>query len=280
MKRFTAHRDCSLLSAVAEGLSLSRRQAKNLIDQRRVLINRERVQTSKEKVYRNDTVTVTPEVTPKPPPYTPLFETPSLAIYDKPAGLLTNEDPDSFEARLQGQSKPSLQMAHRLDRETSGCIVTTSEKSTHTAILRSFKKQEVTKTYLAIVVTAGGTHRLRDRIRVKQPVGGRAAITEGRVLHRAGTYALVKLNIPTGRTHQIRIHMESLYCPVLGDKQYGYDRKLNTLETQVPRHMLHAWKIDFPDPTDPRYHIGATAPIPSDFAAGLKHCALRIPTNA
>lgn len=171
---------------------------------------------------------------------------------------------------IGGVERPGI--VHRLDKETSGCLVVAQNDAAHQTLARQFAGREVTKIYLALV--AG--HFKKASGTIDAPIGrhpiqrkkmavverGRAARTDYRVLGEAGGGTLVECTLHSGRTHQIRVHLKHLGHPLLGDEVYG---KRGTF----PRQMLHAWKLGF---THPRTgaRMDFQAPVPADFlAAGV-----------
>ena len=209
-----------------------------------------------------------------------LFEDRDLLVLNKPAGLVVhpgagNQAHTLVNALLHhgpslsgigGKQRPGI--VHRLDKETSGCLVVAKNDSTHQSLARQFAEREVKKIYLALV--AGTPKRPRGTIdaaigrhpvqRKKMAVDlrrGRAARTEYRVRQSGGGMSLVECALHSGRTHQIRVHLHHLGHPVIGDALYGK-------KGAAPRMMLHAWKLGFTHPrTGDRLFI--EAPIPSDF---------------
>ena len=211
-----------------------------------------------------------------------VFEDACLAVLNKPAGLVVHPGSGNRQgtlvsgllhhfgnlSQIGGVERPGI--VHRLDKETSGCLVVAKTDAAHRSLAEQFAGREVIKVYLALV---SGVPRRRHGVvdapisrhpanRRKMSVGetgrGRAALTEYRVLLSADGISLVECRPRTGRTHQIRVHLKSLGCPVLGDPLYGRRGGFS-------RHMLHAWKLEFRHPLDGR-HLAFEAPPPSGFA--------------
>jgi 23S rRNA pseudouridine1911/1915/1917 synthase len=209
-----------------------------------------------------------------------LFEDDDLLVLNKPPGLVVhpgagNQTHTLVNALLHhctslsgigGKQRPGI--VHRLDKETSGCLVVAKNDSAHQSLARQFAEREVKKIYLALV--AGTLKRPRGTIdaaigrhpvqRKKMAVDlrrGRSARTEYRVLQSGGGISLVECALHSGRTHQIRVHLHHLGHPVIGDALYGK-------RAAAPRMMLHAWKLGFAHPrTGERLFF--QAPIPDDF---------------
>lgn len=198
-----------------------------------------------------------------------LFRDASLLILDKPAGIavhVTGHDKVSldqaFEALRFGLPRvPAL--AHRLDRETSGCLVLGRHRQALDALGKMFASQQVEKTYLAIVdgtpEEPSGTINapilksgLRSKWKLSIDPAGQEAITDYELLGTDGTHSLLALKPRTGRTHQLRLHCRHLGCPVVGDKFYG--------KGEGPL-QLHAWKVSIPYYRN-KPPVTAVAPIP------------------
>ena len=169
---------------------------------------------------------------------------------------------------IGGKERPGI--VHRLDKETSGCLVAAKNDVAHRELSKQFTARTVEKIYLALV--AGklrketgiienkiGRHPVhRQRMSVSSP-RGRAAKTEYRVLRSSEQASLVECKLHSGRTHQIRVHLHHLGNPVLGDKIYA-----PRLAKDFPRQMLHAWKLGFRHPRTGEWkHF--EAPLPDDF---------------
>jgi 23S rRNA pseudouridine1911/1915/1917 synthase len=214
-----------------------------------------------------------------------LFEDDDLLVLNKPAGLVVhpgagNQTHTLVNALLHhctnlsgigGQQRPGI--VHRLDKETSGCLVVAKNDLAHHHLSRQFAERKVKKIYLAIVAgtlkrprgsidAAIGRHPVQRRKMAVHPTKGRTAKTDYRVLETGGGISLVECAIHSGRTHQIRVHLHHIGHPVIGDSLYGKKG------ASTPRQMLHAWKLGFSHPhTNERLRF--EAPVPSDFQAAL-----------
>jgi 23S rRNA pseudouridine1911/1915/1917 synthase len=207
-----------------------------------------------------------------------------LAVVDKPAGLLVhaapgNDGPTLVEALgdlLGGGEDPERPgIVHRLDRDTSGLLVVARTARAHTELSRMIAAREVTREYVALVegcppsrtgkvdAALGRDHRSPERV----VVGGRrprSAVTHFEVREMAGSDALVDVRLETGRTHQIRVHMQAIGHPIAGDPQYG-GRGRHGLTRQV----LHSRRIAFDHPLDD-VRIDLESPLPADLSAALE----------
>ena len=214
-----------------------------------------------------------------------LFEDEDLLVLNKPAGLVVhpgagNQTHTLVNALLHhgsnlsiigGEQRPGI--VHRLDKDTSGCLVVAKNDAAHQALAKQFAERGMTKIYLALVSgklrrprgtidAAIGRHPVqRKKMRV-DPRRGRAAKTEYRVLESLGGISLVECVLHSGRTHQIRVHLHHLGHPVIGDALYG--KKI-----VAPRQMLHAWKLGFTHPRTGEPML-FEAPIPADFLAARR----------
>ncbi len=226
-----------------------------------------------------------------------LFEDKTLLVLNKPAGIVVhpaagNEEHTLVNALLHhckgglsgigGVARPGI--VHRLDKETSGCLVVAKNDETHVALSAQFAGRTVEKIYVAIVcgivprdegniraaIARHPTHR--KRMAVHDDNDGRAAHTGYRVIERLNQATLIEAHLHTGRTHQIRVHFQHLGFPVAGDATYG-QRQTNKLAQltryEAPRVLLHAHKLAFTHPRTGK-KVSFTAPIPTDMEDALK----------
>ena len=196
-----------------------------------------------------------------------LVELKDFVVADKPAGLLSNGGAGSVEAILREQlGEPNLQAVHRLDRDTSGCLLFARSYAAYLAAVEVFKTHRVRKEYRAIVV--GKFPYVHQRI--DAPLDGQPAVSH--VLREvAGPDAsFLKVRIDTGRTNQIRRHLASVRFPIVGDRTFGLKHARDPRLMAVPRQMLHAAALELPDPVVKGGTIKAHSPLPADFRATLK----------
>ncbi len=216
-----------------------------------------------------------------------LFEDEDLLVLDKAAGMVVhpgagNQEHTLVNALLHhcqtlsgigGKERPGI--VHRLDKETSGCLVVAKTDTAHRGLSKQFAARTMQKIYLALVAgrvkKPSGTinapiarHPVhRQRMSIARSSRGRSAMTEYKVL-RAGTeMSLVECVLHSGRTHQIRVHLHHLGNPVLGDKSYA-----GASAKAYPRQMLHAWKLGFTHPRTGEWK-NFEAPLPADFMDAL-----------
>jgi 23S rRNA pseudouridine1911/1915/1917 synthase len=227
------------------------------------------------------------ETKPEPIPLQILFEDKDLIVINKPAGLVVHPGAGHREHTLVnallhhcltlsgvgGKERPGI--VHRLDKETSGCLVVAKNDATHRELSRQFAERAVEKIYLALVAgklrkQAGvieeriGRHHVHRQRMSPSSSRGRAAKTEYRVLRSGDKASLIECRLHTGRTHQIRVHLHHLGHPVIGDKVYA-----SRLAKDFPRQMLHAWKLGFQHPGTSKWQT-FEALLPDDFDAAMK----------
>lgn len=214
-----------------------------------------------------------------------LFRDPYILAVDKPPGINTQPTPARYKGTLydallrylacgvgRGQ-KPSIGMVQRLDRDTSGVIVFSIHQRAHKGLTGNFAGRHVQKIYLALVAGCPDkkqgefrsllARQRRTNLMKTVERGGKEALTRYSVLENFGDAALVEIEIPTGRSHQIRVHFAEAGHPLLGDGRYGGPKSWRNVE--VPRQILHAWKLGFEHPVT-RESLALKAPIPGDFA--------------
>jgi 23S rRNA pseudouridine1911/1915/1917 synthase len=240
---------------------------------------------------------------PCPRTFTLLHADARLYVVDKPALLPVHASAKFYFNTLtrvlseRFPDEPELQIAHRLDRETSGCLVVARDRAAATFIKGAFAtKQVVRKQYLAVVhghppwdgevtldlplrLAGPGDPTRLPHVRMLPGPGGLPAITKVCVLERAGAYALVHCLLVTGRQHQIRAHLAAAGYPIVGDKLYahGDDAFIRYCDEGLvpelaarfllPRHALHAARVTFPHPDGGT--VTAEAPLPADLTALL-----------
>jgi len=240
---------------------------------------------------------------PCPRTFTVVLEDARLYVIDKPSGLPVHASAKFYFntlTRVLGErfpDEPELQICHRLDRETSGCLVVARDREAAITLKGAFAiKRAVTKEYLAVVhgqppwdteatidvplrISQPGDPTRLPHVRMLPGPGGMQAITRVRVEQRHGEYALVRCTLVTGRQHQIRAHLAHAGFPIVGDKLYahGDDAFIRFCDEGLvadlaalfvlPRHALHAARVTFPHPDGRR--LTAEAPLPRELAALL-----------
>ena len=225
-----------------------------------------------------------------------VFENDAFIVLNKPAGLLSIPDRLGKEISLKNllqEKYDQIFTVHRLDRDTSGLIVFAKNEETHKALSQQFEDRTASKTYVGFVM--GNLPSSSGQI--DEPIAehpgkkgmmmvhkkGKASFTEYKVLEDFGAYSWLEFKILTGRTHQIRVHMQSLGHPIACDPLYGDGKPVyisslkknyklsRAADEETPmlnRLALHAWKLSFTD-ADGNYHE-FEASLPKDLKALLQ----------
>lgn len=259
----------SLQVFLASKLSVSKRAAKNLMDDRKVWVNRKCVWMAHHELRQGDTVEVPAALKPQneaPQKIRILVEDDHYLVADKPAGLLAVGE-GSAEAVLRDQTGiPTLQAVHRLDRDTTGCLLFAKSASDFEAAVAMFKTRRVIKLYHAIVF---GTFD-RPATTVNQELDGERAVSHIQREAVSKDASFLKVRIETGRTHQIRRHLASIRHPVLGDREHGVKFARDPRLLTIPRQMLHASGLEMPHPVLSGKTLKAHSPLPADFRRCLR----------
>lgn len=196
-----------------------------------------------------------------------IWQDASYLVCDKPAGIVSCDDPKSAEAILREQEGiPTLEAVHRLDRDTTGCLLFAKNRAALVAAVDAFKTHSVKKTYHAI---AAGKFKF-PRLVIDAPLDSQNAVS--RVSREAASEdaSFLRVRIDTGRTNQIRRHLASVRHPVIGDRVFGLKNARDPRFMRVPRQMLHASSLELPHPLDPKASIKAHSPLPADFRSALR----------
>jgi 23S rRNA pseudouridine1911/1915/1917 synthase len=245
---------------------------------------------------------VVPEAEPldlAPAPEIPVrvvHEDADLLIIDKPAGLvvhpspghsggtlvnalLAHAGPETFGG-IAGVQRPGI--VHRLDRDTSGLIMVARTDAAQHSLMAQLKARRVKKTYLALVMgeVSAEVGRIeapigrdpKHRTRMAVVPDGRASTTGYRVRERFVGWTLLELDLVTGRTHQIRVHLDAIGHPIAGDPLYGTGTSRKgprSLATALDRLFLHAWRLQLTSPSTGEL-IRAEAPLPDELEAVLE----------
>jgi 23S rRNA pseudouridine1911/1915/1917 synthase len=219
-----------------------------------------------------------------------VYEDADLLVVDKPAGLVVHPSPghaggtlvnallgrgDASEyGGIAGVQRPGI--VHRLDRDTSGLLMVAKGDAAQASLMAQLKARRVKKTYLALVLgeVAAAVGRIeapigrdpKHRTRMAVVQDGRAATTGYRVKERFRGWTLLDLDLVTGRTHQIRVHLEAIGHPIAGDPVYGTgtSRRGPDAGGGLDRLFLHAWRLELTSPSSGRL-IRAEAPLPGEL---------------
>lgn len=228
------------------------------------------------------------DLIPEDIPLDIIFENRDLAIINKPAGMVVHPGAGHYSGTLVhaalsaipdlegigGEERPGI--VHRLDKETSGLIILAKNEKAHRWLQDQFRLRAVKKTYIALVegkpptpfgrieaeISRDPSHR--KQMAIVSDGRGRTAVTEYKTVEQFEHHTLIEAHPFTGRTHQIRLHMAFIGCPIVGDRIYG--KKSATII--LARHFLHAAQISivFPNEKEPRTF---NAPLPAELQAVL-----------
>jgi 23S rRNA pseudouridine1911/1915/1917 synthase len=250
----------------------------------------------RDKVFGGESVLIRarlPEETRAAPQSIPLVlvhEDRHVFVVDKPAGLVVHPGAGNPDRTLQNAllaldpklaALPRAGIVHRLDKDTSGLLIVARTLPAHTALVRMIGDRDVHREYEAIcrgVMTAGGTvdapidRHPTDRVRMAIRDGGRDAVTHYRVIKRFRAHTHVRVQLETGRTHQIRVHLAHAGFPIVGDKVYGgrltlpkgASETLRQALREFPRQALHAARLQFEHPVSGK-PVECMSPVPADM---------------
>ncbi len=278
--------------------SWSRARLQHLIEDEEVLVNGKKAKSS-QRIRAHDTIEVelltspTATVAPEDIPLEIIHEDADLIVVNKPAGLvvhpaagirsgtLANALAFHFEelSHKAGVIRPGI--VHRLDKDTSGLLVAAKNEETHESLADQFRAREVFKNYMALVHGVVGHDRgtidqpiardPRNRTRMAVVPGGRTALSLYQVRTRYQGFTLLDVELKTGRTHQIRVHLSWAKHPVVGDELYGggrdntvRDPSLKAEIRRLGRQFLHAERLGFRHPKTGN-RIEFTAPLPKEL---------------
>jgi 23S rRNA pseudouridine1911/1915/1917 synthase len=277
---------------VADAVGLSRSYVQRLIEDGRLTVAGQPVKSNTVLGAGTDLVLDIPDqpiptIDAEEIPLHVVYEDPDVLIIDKPTGLVTHPAPGQTSGTLvnallarggveaygtvAGEDRPGI--VHRLDRDTSGLIVVARNDRAQRALMAQLKARRVKKTYLALVHGAMPA----ENGRIEAPIGrdprhysrmavipsGRPSVTGYRVRERFAGWSLLEVDLQTGRTHQIRVHLASIGHAVAGDPIYATG-PARTGPEGLTRLFLHSWRIEFAAPSGDRV-IRAEAPLPPEL---------------
>lgn len=283
---------------LARNPDFSRSRIEGLIKSGFVTVNGAVAEKAGMKVSEDDEIEV--EIPPPVPaipqpediPLDVIYEDSEMLVVNKAPGMVVHPAPGHFGgtlvnallfrcpdlAGIGGVARPGI--VHRLDQYTSGAIVVAKSQKAMENLAKAFASHtSVEKTYLAVCrgrprLDSGrienfiGRHPVDRKRMAILDKGGKRAVTNWRVVKTADGLSVIECRIETGRTHQIRVHMASLGCPVIGDAVYGKPSLDKRLSPAPPRQMLHAWKLKLWHPTEGR-QMEFEAPVPEDMKVYL-----------
>ncbi|MBX5445008.1 RluA family pseudouridine synthase [Sphaerobacter sp.] len=277
--------DRLIAARVAE---ISRSYAQSLVKAGDVYVNGEPARPAR-RIHEGDTIEILLPPVPEPDDLTPeyipvpvIYEDDDVIIFDKPAGLVTHPAPGHEHGTLvnvvkalrpdvpllMGGKRPGI--VHRLDKDTSGLIVVAKNEEARRYLVQQWQQRDVVKRYIALVhgvirenegtIDAPISRDPRNRKRMAVVPNGRPAVTHFRVLERFRDATLLNVQIETGRTHQIRVHMLFIGHPIVGDQTYGK----RPFRIPVARQFLHASYLKFSLPESGR-PIEVETALPADL---------------
>ncbi|MGH8729410.1 MAG: RluA family pseudouridine synthase [Burkholderiales bacterium] len=274
--------------------NFSRSRMARWIKSERVHVNGKPASPS-QKVWAGDHIRVEPEfevATEEPAPIALdiVHEDAAILVLNKPPGLVVhpgagNRGNTLLNALLHHSralaAVPRAGIVHRLDKDTSGLLAIAKTLSAHANLVGQLKTRTMTREYIAIVhgrLPASGTveaaigrHPAR-RTQMSVVASGKPAATNFKTIERFGDATLAKVTLATGRTHQIRVHMQSIGHPIIGDRVYGLRR--GGRKVTFSRQALHAARLQFAHPSD-EVEVSFTAELPADMQALLQELRAR-----
>lgn len=195
-----------------------------------------------------------------------IYEDDYIMAVNKPSGILVIPAPESTGKTLTDHIDDILEKrgvrtkshpCHRIDRETSGVILYAKGKKMQKDMMQLFHDNKVKKKYLAV---ASGYIK-KNEGEIKSPISGKAAVTIYKIIKRTEDYTVVEVQILTGRTNQIRIHMKSIGHPLIGESKFAFRKDF---KIKMKRVALHSMSVEFPHPVTGE-NLKLEAPIPSDM---------------
>lgn len=252
--------------------SISRMTVQRLIDEENILVNSKKVKSS-YKLNLNDVVTIVKpeakevEIKPENIPLDIVYEDNDILVINKQKGLVVhpgNGNPDgTLVNAIMAKCKDSLSgiggeirpgIVHRIDKDTSGLLIVAKNDKAHINVSDQIKNHEVKKTYIALIrgkikensatIDMPISRSTKDRTKMAVSKNGKKAVTHIKVIERFKNYTLLEVNIETGRTHQIRVHLSQIGYPIVGDYVYSNGKNPFGVEGQ----MLHSYRLEFKHP--------------------------------
>lgn len=312
--KFTVNQRARLDRVLAEQqVTVSRVKAGALIRRGCVLLNGRIIRKPAHLVQPGDSVSMNDSeeqeteshIAPADLKLTVLYEDKSCLVLDKPAGIavhpapgLSKDEPTILHGiaflfkKMKIPFSASSILAHRLDRETTGCLLIAKSPQAHTALQKQFKDRTIQKTYLAVVAGVpaqseahidapiGRSVSNRTKMSVLGSTAARSAQTTYHVLAASAEAALLACDLHTGRTHQIRVHLSAIGHPILGDETYtSPESEALSQKRKIHSLSLHAWKLSFHSPVK-KVAQSITAPLPATLQNSLKTLSLPCPPNS
>lgn len=281
--------------AISREIGVSRGYAQKLIKNARVKFEPQKRLKPSIKVELGDIINIkmypskTLDLIPEEIEFEVIYSDKDIIVINKPAGIVVHPSAGHWEgtlvhgllykfpdiAGLNGVKRPGI--VHRLDKTTSGLMVIARNGLAQEGLFRDFKARRVHKEYIALCygVPASKDGEIRypiardpyNRLRMSVGQEGRSARTDYSVIWSSSGYSLIKCILHTGRTHQIRVHMQALRCPIVGDKLYSLSKKSEFDVNE--RVFLHSWKLNFKHPRSGK-ELFFVNPLPFELVDFLK----------
>lgn len=275
-----------------ENAQFSRSLIKKWINQGNILINGNKIKP-KDILSSNDKITIIPEENINPNHIIPekinieiQYEDQDLIVINKKSGIISHPAVGNNNGTLANglaymypelQNLPRSGLIHRLDKDTTGLLIVARNIQSYTKLVKNMQERNIDKFYIAY--TYGlilknnninypiSRHKI-DRKKMSVNINGKEAITNYEVTKNYRNYSKLKIKLLTGRTHQIRVHMQYVGYPLIGDKIYGQGKKKNGVSCnfikKFPRQALHAEKLEFKHPVTKEL-IKIKSPLPDDL---------------
>lgn len=277
---------------LGENTEYTRSKIQKMIENKNILVNNKEIKPS-YILKENDKLEITEyieetDILPENIPLDIYYEDDDLIVVNKPSGMVVHPAPGNYTGTLVNallyhtknlssvntNVRPGI--VHRIDADTSGLLIVAKNDKAHNILAEAIQKKEVTRQYIALVegiIT-------EDTATIDAPIGrdannrkkmcvtstnSKEAVTHIKVLERYNKATLIRCKLETGRTHQIRVHLNYINHPVVNDPVYGYKKLIDEKFGQ----MLHAEKLSFVHPTTKKY-MEFTAPVPDKFNEILK----------
>lgn len=286
--------------SLADILLLSREKIQSLISENKILVNSKPAKPS-YKLELNDEIEVidlsikdnSTLIAEKDIDLDIVYEDDDILIINKPKGLVVHPGNGNYTgtianalkgryeelSNLNGDIRPGI--VHRIDKDTSGLLVVAKNNFAHEYLSSLLKDHNIKRTYIAlvkgeikenkgkIIAPIGRDKNIPTKMSVDL-IKGKEAITHFEVINRYKGYTLIKCNLETGRTHQIRVHLDYIGYPIVGDNRYGK----NNLDLYNEGQLLHAYKLSFPHPRTKK-EVSFEAPLPKYFLDVLDKLSLK-----
>lgn len=263
-KKFIADKNTQLKNFLAERLNISKNKAKELLDKKVVFVNNKRVWIANHELKNGDVVEIikyeNEDINIKFSKDKIIYVDDYIIAVNKPPFYISESKKNSIEDLLRKEFGSSIKAIHRLDFETSGVVLFAKNFKVFERFKKLWEDKKVKKLYVAI---AHNKASFKKKV-ISFNIDNKPAKSTVYTLKTSQNFSLFKIDIKTGRKHQIRIHLSKIGHPVVGDKTYGYKKFEDPVIKNVSRQMLHALSLEF---FHPFLHKKLTlkAPLFEDF---------------